>query len=188
MKTCVFITGTNGVGKTTLAKELQERFGGILATRGDVTYCRNGKCAFAGAYEGQGKYGGVDALRNERGSSCTSRLAEVVNRAFRTCDVIFCEGMMMHSFGLNLTNAMFIADSGFVVFLYSPATVINERLKNRSNKKVTISILNNQKATAASARKWAEIGVPVLTYDTSKVDASDIAEQIIKNIPELCTR
>ena len=27
MKTCVFITGTNSVGKTTLAKALIERFG-----------------------------------------------------------------------------------------------------------------------------------------------------------------
>lgn len=38
MKTCVFITGTNSVGKTTLAKALIERFGGIKETAKELTF------------------------------------------------------------------------------------------------------------------------------------------------------
>lgn len=187
MKTVVFITGTNAVGKSTLAKVLQARFGGIGATRADVTYCRNGVCAFAGSYTGNSIYGGVDAIKNESGSSCTSRLTEVVTAAFRTCDVVFCEGMMMHTFGINLTNALFLGDRGLVVFLYAPGSVINERLIGRSGRTVTESILRKQKATAASARKWASIGVPVLSFDTSKTTPERIADEIIKHIPGLCT-
>ena len=188
MKTVVFITGTNAVGKSTLAKTLQARFGGIAATRDDVTYCKNGICAFAGSYTGRSIYGGVDAIKNDKGSSCTSRLSEVVTTAFKTRDVIFCEGMMLHTFGINLTNAFFLGDRGFVVFLYAPGTVIDQRLMERSGRKVTESILRKQGATAASARKWASIGVPVVSFDTSKTTAAEIADLIINRIPELCTK
>lgn len=64
-KTCVFICGTNCTGKTTVAKALQARFGGIRATTSDTTYCNDSRACFAGRYKTDGKHGGVDVLNRK---------------------------------------------------------------------------------------------------------------------------
>ena len=185
MKTVVLITGTNAVGKSTLARLLIERFGGVQRIDSDITYCGDGVHAFAGSYAGN-SYGGVDAVKNEKGSSCTSRLAGIIEDAFKTRDTVFCEGMYLHTFGINLTNAAFKGDRALVVFLYASPHVIDERLIERSNKRVTQSILKKQIATAASARRWAQIGVPVLTFDTGVVPVEKVADSVQKKVAELC--
>jgi len=45
MKTCVFITGTNSVGKTSLAKALIGLFGGIEEATKELTICRDRRFA-----------------------------------------------------------------------------------------------------------------------------------------------
>lgn len=124
-KTCVFIIGTNGVGKTTLAKRLINDFGGIAAYKDKITYCNDGEACFIGRYEGV-KFGGVDGLSN------TSQLASHVKTGLNTRDVVFCEGKYIKSFSINMTNAMFQAKRGVVVFLYAPVSVLNERLIERA--------------------------------------------------------
>jgi hypothetical protein len=47
-------------------------------------------------------------------------------------------------------------------------------------------VWKKQQATAAAAKKWASIGVPVLSFDTSKVAIPDIALQVFNKIDELC--
>lgn len=119
MKTCVFITGTNAVGKSSLAWAIINRYGGVDRITNQVTYCKRGGVSLAGKY-GSTVYGGVDRITNEKGSSCTSRLADVVGEALSNSDVVFCEGSFMNTFGLNLTNAMFKAQRYLVVSLYLP--------------------------------------------------------------------
>ena len=118
MKTCVFITGTNAVGKSTLARAIIDRFGGIDKISNQVTYCKNGNVSLAGRYDV--RYGGVDRITNDKGSSCTSRLAEVVEEALHHSEVVFCEGSFLDTFGMNLLNAMFKAQRYLVVSLYLP--------------------------------------------------------------------
>lgn len=186
MKTCVFITGTNAVGKTTLVKELMVRYGGIKESTEALTTCHDDRVCFAGHY-GEGKFGGVDGLKNEKGSSCTSRLASVVEEAFTSHDAIVCEGMMMHTFGINLTNAMFKAEKHLVVFLYCPVEEIHRRLLDRAGKgMVTDKVWKKQIACAASARRWASIGVPVLSFDTSVKTTQEIADTVTTKIEQLC--
>lgn len=187
MKTVVFIIGTNAVGKSTLARLLIGRCGGVQRIDSDITYCGDGVHAFAGSYAGS-TYGGVDAVKNEKGSSCTSRLAGIVEAALKTRDTVYCEGMMLHTFGINLTNAAFKGDRALVVFLYASPQVIDGRLLERSNKRVTQSILKKQIATAASARRWAQIGVPVLTFDTGSVPIERVADRVQEKVTELCGR
>ena len=119
MKTCVFITGTNAVGKSALAWAIINRYGGVDRITNDVTYCKSGGISLAGKY-GVTRYGGVDRITNDKGSSCTSRLADVVEEALRNADVVICEGSFMNTFGLNLTNAMFKAQRYLVVSLFAP--------------------------------------------------------------------
>lgn len=176
MKTCVFITGTNCVGKTTLAKEIMKRFGGIKGATNDTTYCWDSRATFAGVYKDGLKHGGVDRL-NE-----TKSLAGIVERALSVSDVCFCEGSYFDTFGMNLTNAMFKAQQHLYVFLYAPCEVIHKRLKERSGKMITERIISKQQRTARAANKWQEIGVPVLCFDTSRTDASEIAETIIQKL------
>lgn len=61
-KVCVFITGTNAAGKTTLAKSLIRHYGGIKTSSKQLTVCNNDRVCFAGKYSTDSKYGGVDGL------------------------------------------------------------------------------------------------------------------------------
>ena len=181
MKTVVFITGTNAVGKSTLAKVLQARFGGIAAADKWLTVCKDSRVCFAGKY-GDGKFGGVDGFNQ------TKCLESVVRLGLSTHDLIICEGMYLHTFGLNLTNAIFVGERQLVVFLYAPVSEIDRRLKERAGKGLTNeAVWRKQINCATAARKWASIGVPVLFFDTSKTTPERIADLILKHIPELCT-
>lgn len=184
MKIVVFITGTNAVGKSTLAWSLIERFGGIYEERDCVTYCKDKRYGLAGLYKDK-RYGGVDRLTNDKGSSCTSRLAEVVSEGLKTADVMFCEGSFMNTFGLNLTNALFLGDKALVVSLYAPPAVIYQRLKNRSNgmngtgKRNWHSIFRRQTQALVAAQKYEQIGCKVLQFDTSVFSTEQIRDEII---------
>lgn len=184
MKAVVFITGTNAVGKSTLAWSLIERFGGIYEERDCVTYCKDKRYGLAGRYKGK-RYGGVDRITNDKGSSCTSRLADVVREGLQTADVIFCEGSFMNSFGMNLTNALFLGDKALVVSLYAPPAVIYQRLKNRSNgmngtgKRNWATIFSKQRQALIAAQKYEQIGCKVLQFDTSVFSTEQIREEII---------
>lgn len=184
MKIVVFITGTNAVGKSTLAWSLIKRFGGIYEERDCVTYCKDKRYGLAGLYKDK-RYGGVDRITNDKGSSCTSRLADVVRVGLKTADVIFCEGSFMNTFGLNLTNALFLGDKALVVSLYAPPAVIYQRLKNRSNgmngtgKRNWPTIFRKQTQALVAAQKYEQIGCKVLQFDTSVFSTEQIRDEII---------
>lgn len=184
MKTCVFIIGTNAVGKTSVVRTLIEKFGGIERTTKLATFCKDGRHSFGGEYrEQQSQTGcGIDKF-NE-----TKVLESVVRAAFDSSDTVFCEGVYLHTFGLNLTNAMFLGERHLVVFLYCPVKEIHRRLLARAGRGITNeAIWKKQLCCATSAKKWASIGVPVLSFDTSKQGTAEVAESIIAKLDEICT-
>lgn len=183
-KTCVFIIGTNCTGKTSVVRNMIERFGGIEHTTKLATYCNDGITAFGGDYDNStATSNGIDKF-NE-----TKILQTIVKEALQTRDVVICEGVYLHTIGLNLTNAIFEAEKQLVVFLYAPIQVVHQRLLNRSGRGITNQAFwKKQKACASSLRKWASIGVPVLSFDTSKLAVEDIATSVISKIEELCTK
>ncbi len=189
MKTCVFITGTNAVGKSSLANAIIDRFGGVDRITNDVTYCKTGGVSLAGKY-GVSRFGGVDRITNEKGSSCTSRLADVVEEALQNAEVVFCEGSYMNTFGMNLTNAMFKAQRYLLVSLYSDAETIWRRLNARSNgrngKRNFKEIWRTQRQAMISAQKWQKIGVPVLQFNTAETSIEEELEIVVKKTNELC--
>lgn len=181
MKLCVFINGTNCVGKTSLAKTLISLYGGGNSQIAKyLTLCKNSRIAFAGHYHEESRYGGVD------GFNSTKCLAEVVENALREHDIVVCEGSYFHTIGLNLTNAMFKADKHLVVYLYAPVEVLNARLIARGGKPITPIMVSKQKQCLVAARKWASMGVPVLSFDTSAVPTEEIAAAVGKKMDELC--
>lgn len=191
MKTVVFITGTNAVGKSTLAWSIINRFGGIYEERACTTFCKDKRYGLAGRYKDK-RYGGVDRITNEKGSSCTSRLAEVVREGLQTADVIFCEGSFMDTFGLNLTNALFLGDKALVVSLYAPPAEILRRLGVRSNGKNgrrnadnLRRVLLKQERCMKAALKYQSIGVKVLQYDTSVTSVDTMLNEILSTIETL---
>ena len=179
MKTCVFITGTNCTGKTAVAKALIQMFGGIKEATKEHTFCNDTRVCFAGKYTADGRFGGVDGFNNTR------TLAGVVERGLEICDVIVCEGMYLHSFGLNLTNAMFKADKHLVVFLYADGITIAKRIKERSGNNIGVAVLPKQRGASSSAKKWQSIGVPVMAFDTTKHTIEEEAEQVYTKILQL---
>ena len=181
MKTCVFITGTNAVGKTTLAKKLIQNFGGIREAAKELTFCNNGLVCFAGKYSNEKNFGGVDGFNQ------TKCLKEVVEKGLSACEVIVCEGVYLHTFGMNLTNAMFAAEKHLLVFLHAPVSIIHQRLIDRAG----YGILNDyvwkkQQNCCTAANKWQSIGVPVLAIDTNRCNIEEEAELIIQKIETLC--
>ena len=194
MKTCVFITGTNAVGKSALAWAIITRFGGVDRITNDVTYCKEGDFCLAGSY-GITRFGGVDRITNDKGGSCTSRLAEVVEEGLRNANTIVCEGSYMNTFGLNLTNAMFKADRHLIVSLYADANTIYNRIVGRSNGKFGKggqrnwkTIISKQRQAMIAAQKWQSIGVPVLQFNTAETTVEAELDTIINKINEICTQ
>lgn len=187
MKTCIFITGTNAVGKSALAWAIIERFGGVDRIDGDVTYCAEGSVCLAGKY-GVTRFGGVDRITNEKGASCTSRLAAVVEEGLKNADTIVCEGSFMNTFGLNLTNAMFKADRHLLISLWADNKMIYDRLTSRSNGKFGTGkrnfpkIITKQKQAMIAARKWQSIGVRVMQFNTSETSVEEELNAILKAI------
>lgn len=180
MKTCVFITGTNSVGKTTLAKALIERFGGIKETAKELTFCNDSRVCFAGRYRDENRFGGVDAL------NCTRVLPDVVAKGLERCEVIFCEGSYLDTFGMNLTDAMFKAQRHLIVFLYADSKTIHSRLLLRGKKGVSYQTLPKQKRACQAAGKWVEIGVPVLCFNTGIMTVEEEIEQICIKLRSIC--
>ncbi len=191
MKTCVFITGTNAVGKSALAWAIIDRFGGVDRITNDVTYCVKGNIAFAGKY-GITRFGGVDRITNDKGSSCTSRLAEVVEEGLRYADTVICEGSFMNTFGLNLTNAMFKAQRHLIVNLWAEPSVLYQRCTGRSNGKYGKKntrfdlVFNKQRQAMIAARKWQSIGVKVLQLNTAEITVDEEVELVLNTLNELC--
>lgn len=191
MKAVVFITGTNAVGKSTLAWSIIGRFGGIYEERDCVTYCKDKRYGLAGRYKDK-RYGGVDRITNDKGSSCTSRLADVVRVGLQTADVMFCEGSFMDTFGLNLTNALFLGDKALVISLYAPPAEILKRLGVRSkgkngrrNGENLRRVLLKQERCMKAALKYQSIGVKVLQYDTSVTSVETMLNEILSTIETL---
>lgn len=172
MKTCIFITGTNSVGKTTLAKALIERFGGIRETTKELTFCNDSRVCFAGRYKNETRYGGVDTF------NCTRVLPDVVAKGLECCEVVFCEGSYLDTFGMNLTDAMFKAQKHLVVFLYADGAVLHSRLLGRGKVGLSDMTMPKQKNACKAARKWAEIGVPVMCFDTGKISLDEEVETV----------
>lgn len=185
MKIVVFITGTNAVGKSSIAWSLIDRFGGVCEVRACMTICKDKRYGLAGRYKDK-RYGGVDCITNEKGSSCTSRLAEVVSEGLKTVDVIFCEGSYMNTFGLNLTNALFLGDIALVVSLYAPPEVIYQRLTLRSNglngKRNWNGIFRKQRDAMRAAQKYEQIGCKVLQFDTSVYSVEQVRDEILNTL------
>lgn len=182
MKTCVFITGTNSSGKTTLAKALIGLFGGIEEATKELTVCRDRRICFAGRYSDESRYGGVDAF------NCTRVLPDIVKMGLERSEVIICEGSYLDTFGNNLTNAMFQAQKYLVIMLYAEGTVLHNRLIERSKKGCNIGILTKQKNVLRAVKKWHEIGIPVQCYDTGKLSFDEelqSAYNLIVNTAEL---
>ena len=176
MKTVVFITGTNAVGKSTLARKLIAYYGGIRCATKEITYCNDRRVCFAGFY-GDGKFGGVDTF------GATKPLEQAVKKGLEDCDVVICEGMYLHSFGLNLLNALFQGERQLVVFLYAPVSIIHERLLGRSGKGITNdAVYKKQLNCASSLRKWNSIGVPTMSFDTSVCNVESIAQKIVSEL------
>ena len=179
MKTCVFIIGTNCSGKSTLARGLMAKFGGIITTDNKLTRCVDKRCAFAGKYDKKTAYGGVDTL------NATAPLAAIVREGLQVSDVIVCEGSYLDTFGMNLTNAIFEARAQLVVFLYLGSAELQRRLKERSGGVVKDTIIKKQVRCLRCAEKWKSVGVPVMLIDTGKNNPDQVTEQVYNKIIKL---
>lgn len=176
MKTCVFITGTNGTGKTSVARELIRLFGGVARedTAGDgaiVSVMRDARVVFAGRYEGV-KFGGVDYL------NATSILPALIAYSFLDHDVFVAEGSYLDTFGPNLTGTMFQAQARLVVCLYADAETLRERVLTRGGKGLTASILKKQRRVLNNAKKYQQHGCTAICFDTRRMDYREIAREI----------
>lgn len=171
MKKAFLILGTNGTGKTTLAKGIIEACGGIKLFECDITYTKKNSVALIGKYEG--KFGGVDGLNR------TSDLWQLIQRAQDKAEIIIAEGVKLHTFGINVLKAASVIKDTQILFLYAPALVIDMRIKKRGGKGVTEAILRDQKHTFNAVKKYASAGYKVAAFDTSKTSTEKIIEFIL---------
>lgn len=177
MKTVVFIIGTNCAGKSTLARELIERFGGVKSEQGTFTICNDARHCFAGTgYAAATTQCGVDKLHT------TTMLADTVKLALTQGDCVFCEGQNLNTIGMNLTNAIFQGEKQLVIFLYASPRILNNRRLARSGKVLNKQMLRKQSGNARAAAKWQKIGVSVVAIDTSDKTPRQIADIVIEKL------
>lgn len=177
MKTCIFITGTNCVGKTSVVREIIARSGGVEELRKTITICKGRKIALAGPYRDGSNYGGVDALNETKG------LEGIVRGAFEEgAEYVFCEGSYLNTFGINLTNAFFTAEKQLLVCLVAPLETINKRLGERTGSSINKKIVEKQQRAITAAIKFSQIGVPVMMINAEENTTAEIADQIIERL------
>lgn len=182
MKACVFIIGTNGVGKSTLAKAIIELCGGIDndKTTKEITYCNNGKVSLAGNYHK--KFCGLDSLGQ------TKILATLCEQALAKSDVFISEGCRMNTLGMSMTNAMFKADAYLVVSLYTDMLTIYNRLQERTGsekKRDYKQIQALQRQSMKVAKKWQSIGVHVVQLNSSGHTPTEEAGMVLNELNKL---
>lgn len=181
-KTCVYIIGTNGVGKSSVARCLQHKYGGIESSTRELTICKDHRICFAGKYIEGSNYGGVDYLNK------TGELRGLVSDALKDHDVIFCEGSFLDTFGINTTTAIMQAERQLIVLLVASPSVLSKRLAERSkgkekqNKLPKTTILNKQSRCIRAAKKYKAAFVPVLTIITDNLSVEQISDLIIENL------
>lgn len=176
-KTCVFLIGGNLAGKSTVARALAEKLGGLRECREQITWLGDGNSCMAGIYKPDSPHGGVDRLNN------TAVLRSVVERGLKDCDLIICEGSFLDTFGNNLTNAIFAAKRQLVVHLWCTPTVLYQRQQSRPNHYGEWdSIIKKHQRVARVSAKWASIGVPVLRFNTAEKSPETIADEILKHL------
>lgn len=175
MKKVVFITGTNGVGKTSAMRAIMDKLGGIaeISTDNDLILLGDGNSAVGGGLNGAGNYYGIDVKRN------TKCLEPICRKALDTRNNVFCEGAYLHTFGLNLCRALACGDKGYVIALYANYKVINDHLKQRGGKPINNAIISKQRCALSSAAKFSKIGYNVMTIDTATHTPAEIAEKIL---------
>lgn len=158
-KKAVFIAGTNAVGKTSVIREIIDAYGGIKTYKDKITFL-NDDAAAVGKYGGC-KYGGLDTI-NE-----TSSLANLIKIALEKVDTVFVEGQTLHTFGLNITNAIFAAPKALWVLLYADIETLSQRVKKRGGRGLSQGMIDKQKLCISSFKKIRGIGVKAIAINTS---------------------
>ena len=172
MKTVVFITGTNAVGKSTLALKLIERFRGIAETGKTLTVCKDRRVCLAGPYDPGKQYGGVDSINNTRS------LPDLATEALKTHDVFICEGSMLDTFGPNLVSTIYQGDRRLVVCLVALHDELRRRLAGRSGGRLTRFVIAKQDRVLRAAKKYRDNGCDVVCYNTGALSPEQIADDI----------
>ena len=172
------IIGTNATGKSSLARELINRSGGIAFVANKTTYCNDGRTSVIGDYSKHKNIEGVDAFGETK---CLSTLVQQSER-----EIVVFEGLKCGTFGLSIQKALFQNGGGqIVVFLYASAQTINKRLLERTGFGIrSKAVLAQQKANLRAAIKYKEIGVKVVSFDTDIFSTSEIADEVEKLINE----
>lgn len=180
MRSCIFIMGTNCTGKSTLAREIIKREGNISRVSKLCTYTNNGRVAFGGSYASESSCGvGVDRLGK------TSCLIDAICEAEKFgFDTFVAEGCIIGTFGMNITNALLLADNPTIVFLHANPETIKRRLYERSGSKLTRKIMDKQKSIINAVLKYKEIGVRVLAFN-DKIRIEKIADHVKERLIEL---
>lgn len=174
----IYITGTNCTGKTTVAKLLIEYYGGVKSTSREITVCNAEDVCFIGRYEPDKKICGVDCLGN------TKELEQIFHDASKRYRLIYAEGAYLHTFGNNLTRAIFQCDQQYVFYLYSTNRdiIARQRIRTPGKKVNYVAMLAKQKAAMRSAVKWKDAGATVWAFNSSLMSPTEIVNQIIARV------
>ena len=110
-----------------------------------------------------------------------------MQKGLQTCDVVFCEGSYLDTFGQNLLNAIFAGQAQLYVYLHCNSTTLAKRNAERANKQTIMGgvlgrMINRQNRTFLAAQKYASIGVPVLSFDTDKTTPDEIVRTILQHL------
>ena len=175
MKTAIFFVGTNGTGKSTLMRNIISRLGGIQRFEDNITYLNDPKFAVLGKYDGGSKANvGVDWIKNTRSLAGLIKIAHG-----NGVDIVLAEGCMLHTFGINITNAVFAAPRRLWVLLYADVNTLRQRIRERSNAPLSDKTIDKQYSLAKNFGKMKKIGVDAVAINTAKHSTNEIAEWLL---------
>ncbi|MCD7721312.1 MAG: hypothetical protein LUI09_03690 [Prevotellaceae bacterium] len=165
-KTVVLVCGTNRVGKTTLVDTLLGLAGEPRAADGGIVEC-----------------GRMAGLHADKTHTSTKRLAPVISRLFEEHDIVFVEGMYLGTSGVIPLTLLHLAEKQLVVFLYAKVSELAARKRKRPKAYGDFSaIINKQRQVCRAVNRFAEAGIPVISFETGGGNAERIAEQVMGSL------
>jgi dephospho-CoA kinase len=157
----MYITGCSCAGKTTLARLIIERHGGIIDYRDGFSTTSTG-VILAGKYDV--RYGGYDSAYKFK------------RPAFSAKTVIY-EGTRIARINSEIGDFI-MENNGVYVYMLASLKTINERLKTRSNSKITKHVMKDYKSAYSIAMKYKDAGLRVIMLNTDELTTEQCYDKI----------
>lgn len=172
----VLIAGAWCVGKTSTVRSIIARYGVKYACP-NYMILNNDYC-IVGDYSSNTTNVGCDRLRS------TTLIVDIVRNLPTCVKVVILESVYLVTTGINVINILFHEkfSSHLIAYLYAPFGITKKRLMLRSGTAMTQHYPKEIIKMQNTLKRYKQMGIPIISIDTSKFSKDDVADMILNKI------